>query len=85
MKAEEILLFLCLGSTIIRLLLSLQDYESVRLRVFLTSRPDLPILLGFKQNNNHKDVILHELPPPVIECDLRLFLKHKLSESHRKR
>ncbi|KAJ5249461.1 hypothetical protein N7524_011777 [Penicillium chrysogenum] len=70
---------------IIRLLLSLQDYESVRLRVFLTSRPDLPILLGFKQNNNHKDVILHELPPPVIERDLRLFLKHKLSESHRKR
>jgi type II secretory pathway predicted ATPase ExeA len=47
---------------IIRLLLTLQDYESVRLRIFLTSRPDLPIRLGFKQNNNHKDVVLHELP-----------------------
>ncbi|KAL4985441.1 NACHT and WD40 domain protein [Aspergillus falconensis] len=65
---------------IIRLLLTLQDYESVRLRIFLTSRPDLPIRLGFKQNNNHKDVVLHELPQPVIERDIRLFLKHKLLE-----
>ncbi|GKZ27706.1 hypothetical protein AbraIFM66951_006144 [Aspergillus brasiliensis] len=70
---------------IIRLLLSLQDYELVRLRIFLTSRPDLPIRLGFKQNDNHKDVVLHELPQPVIEHDIRLFLKHELSEIQRER
>ncbi|KAL3438799.1 hypothetical protein BDV09DRAFT_78884 [Aspergillus tetrazonus] len=70
---------------IIRLLLSLQDYGSIRLRIFLTSRPDLPIRLGFKQNNNHKDVVLHELPQPVIEHDIRLFLKHKLSQIQRER
>jgi hypothetical protein len=70
---------------IIRLLLSLQDYELVRLRIFLTSRPDLPIRLGFKQNNNHKDVVLHKLPQPVIKHDIRLFLKHKLSEIQRER
>jgi type II secretory pathway predicted ATPase ExeA len=70
---------------IIRLLLSLQDHGSVRLRIFLTSRPDLPIRLGFRENNNHKDVVLHELPRPVIEHDIRLFLKHKLSQIQRER
>jgi hypothetical protein len=70
---------------IIELLLRLQDHESVHLRIFLTSRPDLPIRLGFKQNNNHKDVILHELPQPVIEHDIRLFLEHKLSEIQKER
>jgi hypothetical protein len=70
---------------IVRLLLSSRDNESVRLRIFLTSRPDLPIRLGFKQNNNHKDTVLHELPRPVIEHDIRLFLRYKLSRIGRER
>ncbi|KAL4744254.1 hypothetical protein BDW72DRAFT_188952 [Aspergillus terricola var. indicus] len=70
---------------IVRLLLSSRDNESVRLRIFLTSRPDLPIRLGFKQNNNHKDTVLHELPRPVIEHDIRLFLRYELSGIGRER
>ncbi|KAL4977899.1 hypothetical protein BDW66DRAFT_149628 [Aspergillus desertorum] len=70
---------------IVRLLLSARDTESVRLRIFLTSRPNLPIRLGFKQNNNHKDVVLHELLRPVIEHDIQLFLRYKLSEIQRER
>lgn len=70
---------------ITRLLLSLQNNGSIRLRIFLTSRPDLPIRLGFKQSNNHKDVVLHELPLPVIEHDIRLFLQHRLSQIQRER
>jgi type II secretory pathway predicted ATPase ExeA len=65
---------------LLRLLPRLQNVQSVRLRIFLTSRPELPIRLGFKQNNNHRDLVLHELPKPVIEHDIRLFLEHKLSE-----
>jgi hypothetical protein len=62
---------------ILRLLFRLQNFPSVRLRIFLTSRPELPINLGFKQNDNHQDVFLHELPSPVIERDIRLFLEDK--------
>jgi hypothetical protein len=65
---------------IIRLLFRLQSFHSVRLRVLLTSRPELPIRLGFKQNTDHQDLVLHELPRPVIEHDIRVFLEHKLSK-----
>jgi hypothetical protein len=46
---------------IIQLLPQLQKPKAVRLRVFLTSRPELPIRLGFKQlaNHEHKDFVLH--------------------------
>ncbi|KAE8311019.1 hypothetical protein BDV41DRAFT_357646 [Aspergillus transmontanensis] len=65
---------------ILRLLFKLQEVKSVYMRIFLTSRPELPIRLGFKQDSNHQDLVLHELPKPVIEHDIRLFLEHKLSE-----
>lgn len=65
---------------ILRLLFRLQNLQSVRLRIFLTSRPELPIRFGFQQNNNHQDMVLHELPKPVVEHDIRLFLEHKLAE-----
>jgi hypothetical protein len=68
---------------ILRLLFSLQDISCVRLRIFLTSRPELPIRLGFKRNDkeseNHEALVLHGLPKPDIERDIRLFLEHSLS------
>jgi hypothetical protein len=63
---------------ILELLFKLQEIQSIHLRVFLTSRPELPIRLGFKKEKNHHDLILHELPKPVIEHDIRLFLTQKL-------
>ena len=48
--------------------------------MFLTSRPELPIRLGFRNNKNYQDLILYELPKPVIENDIRVFLDFKLSE-----
>jgi hypothetical protein len=64
---------------VLHLLLKLQEIQSVRLRVVLTSRPELPIRLGFREKKNHQDLVLHELPAPVIEHDIRLFLEYKLS------
>ena len=62
---------------ILQLLPRLQRLISVHLRVFVTSRPELPIRLGFKQiaNDDHQDLVLHEIPRPVIEHDIALFLK----------
>ncbi|KAL4912441.1 hypothetical protein BDW62DRAFT_206493 [Aspergillus aurantiobrunneus] len=64
---------------LLQLLPQLQKSESIHLRIFLTSRPELPIRHGFKQNDNHQDLVLHELPIPVIERDIRLFLRARLS------
>jgi hypothetical protein len=64
---------------ILQLLVRLQEIKSVHLRVFLTSRPELSIRLGFNQNQNHQDLVLHEVPKPEIEHDIRLYLVRKLS------
>ncbi|KAL4937755.1 hypothetical protein BDV06DRAFT_215643 [Aspergillus oleicola] len=67
---------------ILQLLSRLHTLKAVRLRVFLTSRPEIPIRLGFKKlaNHDYKDLILHEVPKEVIEHDISLFLNHRLSE-----
>jgi hypothetical protein len=65
---------------IIQLLSQVQGLH-VRLRTFLTSRPDLPIRLGFtKIKGKYQDLILHEIPTPVIEHDILAFFKHQLAE-----
>ncbi|KAK6810873.1 hypothetical protein RU639_013594 [Aspergillus parasiticus] len=65
---------------ILRLLFQLQEIKTVHLRVLLTSRPELPIRLGFKKEVNHQDLLLHELPAEMIRHDIRVFLEYKLSE-----
>ncbi|OQE20906.1 hypothetical protein PENFLA_c015G01918 [Penicillium flavigenum] len=65
---------------IIRLMSKLQEIKSLYLRVFLTSRPELPVRLGFRDNKSYQNLVLHELPVSVVENDIRLFLKSKLAE-----
>ncbi|KAL4735093.1 hypothetical protein BDV11DRAFT_208812 [Aspergillus similis] len=49
---------------IIRLLPSLQEANGVSIRTFMTSRPELPIKLGFLEITGHEyqDLALHEIP-----------------------
>ncbi|KAF3937773.1 hypothetical protein ABW19_dt0204807 [Dactylella cylindrospora] len=64
---------------IISLLSQLKSSKTVDLRVLLTSRPELPIRLGFnKISGAYQDLILHEVPE--IEHDISLFLRHELSK-----
>lgn len=67
---------------IIRLLPLLQKAKSVRLRIFLTSRPELPISLGFSEIGNHEyqDLALHEIPEEVTERDINLFLQDQFAK-----
>ncbi|KAL4983713.1 WD40-repeat-containing domain protein [Aspergillus falconensis] len=66
---------------ILRLLPQLQTSTSSRIRLFLTSRPELPIRLGFKQmTGNHQEVDLHEIPKPMIERDISLYFDYMLSQ-----
>lgn len=70
---------------IIRLLPQLWESKSLHLQVFLTSRPELPTRLGFRDiaDGEHQDCILNEIAQPVIQHDIHLFLKHQLSEIQR--
>jgi hypothetical protein len=67
---------------ILQFLPQLQTLRSIRVRIFLTSRPELPIRLGFSKiaTCDHTDLVLHEIPERVIEHDISLFLKQRLSE-----
>lgn len=64
---------------ILQLLPQLQGSSAVRVRVFLTSRPELPIRLGFSEITNHdyQDLALHEISEAVTEHDISLFLKDR--------
>ncbi|KAJ5117635.1 hypothetical protein N7448_011267 [Penicillium atrosanguineum] len=68
--------------TIIRLLHVLQRVKAIRLRIFLTSRPELPIDLGFLEiaNHDYQDIALHEIPEEVTQHDIHLFLQDRFAK-----
>lgn len=67
---------------IIGLLPLLQKVKAVHLRIFLTSRPELPISLGFSEiaNHDYQDLALHEIPEEVTEHDINLFLQDRFAK-----
>ncbi|TQW01422.1 vegetative incompatibility protein HET-E-1 [Cordyceps javanica] len=51
-----------------------------RIRIFLTSRPEEPFRSQFqKVKRTNSRVILHEIPKPVVEHDIDVFLRYELS------
>lgn len=56
----------------------LPQIRTIRLKLFLTSRPHLPVRMGFKKMNvdTHQDLVLHdEVPRATIQHDIFVFLK----------
>lgn len=72
---------------ILRLLPQLQKLDSIRIRVFLTSRPEHSIRLGFSNiaSYHHQDLVLHEIPEDVIKHDISLFLNYQISAIRQER
>lgn len=68
--------------TILRLISQARDTISIHLRTFVTSRPELIIRLGFMRmpGDTHQDLVLHEIPRPVVEHDISVFIEHRLTE-----
>lgn len=63
---------------ILRLLPQINQ-SSIQAQVFVTSRPELPVRLGFEKiSPQYEDIILHEIPEPIIEHDISLFMEDKL-------
>jgi NACHT domain len=73
--------------TILRLLPRAKESSSIRLRVLVTSRPDLPIRLGFSQisDDDHQDMVLHKIPKETIEHDIEVFFRHRFDQIKQER
>jgi type II secretory pathway predicted ATPase ExeA len=68
--------------SLLRLLPLLQKAKTLRLRVFLTSRPELPIRLSFAELEDHdyQDIALHKISEKATEHDIRLFLTERFKK-----
>ncbi|KFY86462.1 hypothetical protein V500_07608 [Pseudogymnoascus sp. VKM F-4518 (FW-2643)] len=65
---------------ILRLLARAKDVRPVCLRVFVTSRPELPIRLGFAEIlGTRPDLVLHEIPSATIKHDISTYLRHEFA------
>ncbi|KAH0548099.1 hypothetical protein GP486_008168, partial [Trichoglossum hirsutum] len=55
-------------------------------RVFITSRPDIPVGLGFSlaPDLDHQDFILHDISRPTVDNDISTYLQHTLTDIRRK-
>jgi hypothetical protein len=65
---------------ILQLLAKARSLQKVRLRVFLTSRPEIPIRYGFSHipDVEHQDFVLHSISPSIVDHDIRIFLEYNL-------
>jgi hypothetical protein len=66
---------------LLRLLGTTQNMAGLGLRVLLTSRPEVPIRLGF-QNMTHivyHELALHDIPRTIVDQDIKRFVTHELT------
>ncbi|KAF2810840.1 uncharacterized protein BDZ99DRAFT_441438 [Mytilinidion resinicola] len=72
---------------ILKLLARTKDMKPVSLRILVTSRPELPTRLGFKQmlDGTYQDLVLHNVPRTTIEHDITLFFTHELKKIQEQR
>jgi len=63
---------------ILQLLAEARSLKRVRLRVFLTSRPEVPIRLSFYQlpERERHGIVLHNISPLIVDHDILVFLEH---------
>jgi hypothetical protein len=79
----------CDGEDDVRLILQLlataNTLRDIRLRIFTTSRPEIPIRYGIIDipETTHQDFILHNIDPVIVDHDISLFLKHHLGTIRR--
>ncbi|KAH0491033.1 hypothetical protein TgHK011_002479 [Trichoderma gracile] len=65
--------------TLINTLSQAQNTNNPRLKFFLTSRPELPIRLGFEDiSGKYDNMLLAVVSTPTIEHDIELFMRHQL-------
>lgn len=73
---------------ILQLLVEVKDLSAIDLGVFVTSRPEIAIRLGFENMPEiiHQNLDLRDIPRQTVEHDVAVFLRHELgriSQEHK--
>jgi len=71
---------------VLHLLSNSRRLGRLRFRVFITSRPDIPVRHGFSLvlDQDHQDFVLHDISQSVVDSDIFTFLQHHLILIRRK-
>ena len=72
---------------IIQLLAEARSLTKAHLRIFMTSRPEVPIRYGVYQipEGGHQDFVLHNISPEIVDHDIALFLEHSFETIRKER
>lgn len=67
---------------LLRLLSQAQRIKNIRFRILVTSRPEMPVRLGFNEIGQvaHQDVHLHEIAKNTIDHDISAYLTDELKK-----
>ena len=67
---------------ILQLFVETRNSAAVNFGVFVTSRPETPIQLGFRNIPDimHQDLILQDIPRSIVEHDITVFLQHEFHQ-----
>jgi hypothetical protein len=68
--------------SILQLLAEAKGLGATRLPVFLTSRPETPVRLGFRAMPGiiHHELVLHDVSRAIVDHDIAVFLRDKFRE-----
>jgi NACHT domain len=66
---------------ILQLLAEARSLKTVRLRIFITSRPEISIQHGVYQlpESRHQDFVLHRILPATVDHDISIYLEYHLN------
>ncbi|RDW71669.1 hypothetical protein BP5796_07703 [Coleophoma crateriformis] len=69
-------------NSISQLLTEMKAPKANRLRLFITSRPELAIRRGFDKmpKVSYHNLMLHSIPEEVVEHDISIYLRHELDQ-----
>jgi hypothetical protein len=72
---------------ILRLLAQTKTLRGLKLRAFITSRPETSIRFGFGDipNTAHQDSALHNIPPALVWHDISIFFHYEFQQIRKKR
>jgi hypothetical protein len=67
---------------LLRLLGDAQNMAGLGLRVLVTSRPDVPIRLEFRNMKHiaYHELALHDVPRAIVDQDIKKFVTHELAQ-----
>ena len=67
---------------ILQLFAELKSLEPMHLRIFVTSRPEVPIRLGFRNMPEilHRDLVLNDVPRDIMDHDIAIYFRQELKD-----